>query len=245
MTKTYLLFDAGGTIVFPHMRVLCDTANKYGLNLLEEDVFRVYCELIFALDLYAKEYGALSNPYPQGVGWEFFERLGLRREALAQASKEISAYNERENLWAYTYPWVSDALKKLQEQGYCMSVLSNSDGRIRQLLTGLNLAQYFEYIFDSQVLGMEKPNPIFFEFALNKIGKTPSEVLYIGDVFYIDVWGANNVGMPAVHLDPLNLYEGWNGARITSVAALSNALEQGVFQKDAFFSAQRFRLQFS
>lgn len=227
------------------MLFLRDTAKKQGLDVTEQDIFRVYCELIYEIDIYAKENNALPEPYPEGVGWAFFEKMGLEGKALMQASKEITEYNDHENLWEFTYTWVSDALENLQEEGYQMSVLSNADGRVAQLLENKGLAKYFEYIFDSHILGVEKPNPKIFEFALNKLGKSAVEVLYIGDVFYIDVWGANNVGIPAVHLDPLRFYENWDGARITSIATLSNTLEQLFFQKDDFFSAQGLTLQFS
>ncbi len=236
MKKPYLLFDAGGTLVFPNMPFLRDTAEKYSVKVTEDDVFCAYCELIFEIDLHAKEHGILPEPYPRGVGWAFFEKIGLEGKALTQASKETTVYNEHENLWAFTYPWVSDALDKLQKQGYRMSVLSNADGRVEQLLKSLGLAKYFEHIFDSHILGVEKPNPKIFQIALKELNLLPEQTLYIGDVFCIDAWGANNVGIPAVHLDPLGLYQGWEGARVTSVAALSNALEQCVFQKDAFLA---------
>jgi hypothetical protein len=33
-----------------------------------------------------------------------------------------------------------------------------------------------------------------------------------------DVWGANRVGMPALHVDPLGLYEGWPGECIRDLS---------------------------
>lgn len=235
MKKPYLLFDAGGTLVFPKMDVLIEIATKYGLQKNENDVFTVYCELIYEMDLQTQKSGALPiPPYPKGVGWAFFEKLGLTGDKLGLAAQEVTTSNKNENFWTFTYPWVFEVLEGLRNEGYRMSVLSNADGRVKQSFVQLGLDGYFERIFDSHILGVEKPDPRIFEIALSELGLQPEETLYIGDVFYIDVWGANQVGMPAVHLDPRNLYKDWTGVHIPSVGALAAILAERAITDAAF-----------
>ncbi len=107
-----------------------------------------------------------------------------------------------------------------------MSVISNADGRVAEALHDLGLSHYFERIFDSAILGVEKPNPGIFEVALRELNLQPNDALYIGDVFFIDVWGANQVGLGGLHLDPLDLYAGWPGVHLRDVRHLPDWLAQ-------------------
>ena len=62
----------------------------------------------------------------------------------------------------------------------------------------------------------------------------------MGDVYYVDVLGANQVGMAALHLDRYGLYEGWPGYRIPTIAALPDFLAQNPDLRDeGFFPLRR------
>jgi putative hydrolase of the HAD superfamily len=66
-----------------------------------------------------------------------------------------------------------------------------------QLLTSLGIASFFERVFNSSLIGIEKPNPAAF---LNLKAAYPevSNFLMIGDGITADVLGAEAVGIPAV-----------------------------------------------
>jgi putative hydrolase of the HAD superfamily len=123
-------------------------------------------------------------------------------------------------MWTFTFDWVRKALSCLAAQGYRMSVISNSDGRTAQVFNDLDMAQYFEHIFDSKKLKLEKPDPAIFEVALRELNVSAAEVLYIGDIFFVDVLGANQAGLGGIHLDPLELYAGWPGIHLRDVRDL-------------------------
>lgn len=226
MTHPYLLFDAGGTLVFPHQEVLAQTAAEFAMKVSLDQIFALYCQIIYDIDDYARRHGELPELYPHGYAWEFYHRLGLRGSHLAAAAEKIDTYNRQHNLWAYTFPWMRAALQHLQDEGYHMSVISNADGRAAQIFRQLQLANFFEQIFDSHILGVEKPDPTIFEMALDELGLSPAEAVYIGDVFYIDTWGANHAGLAGIHLDPLGLYRGWPGVHIPDIRHLAAWLAQ-------------------
>jgi FMN phosphatase YigB (HAD superfamily) len=115
-----------------------------------------------------------------------------------------------------------------------MSVISNSDGRTTQAFGDVGLRRYFEGIFESQTQGVEKPNPKIFERALSQLDLKPSEALYIGDIFEVDVKGANWAGLGAVHLDPLGLYAGRSGVHLRDVHHLPGWLDRYVANPNAF-----------
>ena len=58
-------------------------------------------------------------------------------------------------------------------------------------------------VIDSAVVGVAKPDPAIFSFALDALGVPPSEaVLHVGDSLRYDVAGALAAGLQPVHLDP-------------------------------------------
>ena len=62
--------------------------------------------------------------------------------------------------------------------------------------------------------------------ALEQLGLDPDDAIYIGDVFYIDVWGANQAGLRCIHLDPKNLYSDWPGVHLPTIAHLPTWLSE-------------------
>ena len=51
-------------------------------------------------------------------------------------------------------------------------------------------------------MGFEKPDPRIFQAALEPLGIAPEGVLYVGDIYEVDVVGARRAGMDVVLLDP-------------------------------------------
>jgi FMN phosphatase YigB (HAD superfamily) len=51
-------------------------------------------------------------------------------------------------------------------------------------------------------VGVEKPDPRIFRLGLAQASLSPAEVVYVGDLYSVDVLGARAVGMTAVLLDP-------------------------------------------
>ena len=152
--------------------------------------------------------------------------MGLSEEAAAQAAQTAEARHEQKNLWEFTFPWTVEILDQLRGEGYRVSVISNSDGRVEEQLHNLGMRGYFERVYDSRVVGIEKPQPGIYEMALNDLELQPEEAVFVGDMFHIDIWGANRAGIPGLHLDPLGLYNEWPGAHIQDLRQLPGWLRQ-------------------
>jgi len=223
--KLYLLFDAGGTLVFPDQPFLIQKAWEHGIELTDAQLFSGYYQLIYNLDLEARKQGSFShNPWPQGYAHALFETLGMVNGVTHTVAQAAEARHCQRNLWTFTFDWVPETLLHLAAQGYRMSVISNSDGRTAKVFHDLGLAHYFERIFDSKILGIGKPAPAVFEWALRELNLQPADALYIGDIFEVDVRGANRAGLGGLHLDPLGLYVGWPGVHLTTVRDLPDWL---------------------
>jgi len=224
--KPYLLLDAGGTLLFMDQDYLSMLADTQGFQVEAKRFYDEHFRLVHWFDTYVRTHPCfppgLAKPYPQVL----FERVGVSEEAAAQAAQMAEARHEQRNLWGFTFPWVVETLSQLNDEGYRMSIISNSDGRVEQELHDMGMGGYFERVYDSDVVGVRKPEPGIYELALNDLGLRPEEALFVGDMFYIDIWGANRLGIPGMHLDPLGLYEGWSGARIQDLRQLPGWLKK-------------------
>ena len=67
------------------------------------------------------------------------------------------------------------------------------------------LKPYFVTVTDSEAVGVKKPNPKIFDYALNTAKAKPDESIMIGDNFEADVLGALNVGMDAICLSLIHI----------------------------------------
>jgi putative hydrolase of the HAD superfamily len=224
-SKPYLLFDAGGTLVFPDQRFLAQQAQAYGIELNDEQLFNGYYHLIYASDCEARRSGSfLCNDWPQDYARDLLESLGIDSTIVKAINRAVHALCQKRSLWTFTFPWIPETLDHLTAQGYRMSVISNSNGYAVRTLSDVGLARYFDCIFDSTELGVAKPDPGIFEKALHELKLRPADALYIGDIFEVDVRGANAAGIGAVHLDPLGLYAKWPGVHLPDIRFLPDWL---------------------
>ena len=61
-----------------------------------------------------------------------------------------------------------------------------------------NLLPFFDQVITSEKVGVKKPNPAIFEYAMELTGAGAHESVMIGDNFEADILGAMNVGMQAI-----------------------------------------------
>jgi putative hydrolase of the HAD superfamily len=105
-------------------------------------------------------------------------------------------------------------------------VVSNSDGRVEEALRAADLLRYFDVVIDSALVGVEKPDPAIFRAALEALDVEPGDALFVGDLYEVDVVGAQAAGMSGVLLCPGGA--GDDRCRtIHSLSALADDLLQG------------------
>lgn len=219
--KPYLLIDAGGTTVFPNPDILTHFAQIHEINLTDKMLYEGYYKLIYLLEAHNN---FPRNPWPNGYTFALLETLGLSTQNTKKMAEAVNKYHEQTSLWTFTYPWVYGALASLQENGYRMSILSNSDGRTKQIFDELKLSQFFEHIYDSKYLNYEKPDPRIFDIVLSQLRIQPKDILYIGDIFSVDVLGSNQAEIGGLHLDPLGLYRNRQGVHLDNITCLESWL---------------------
>jgi putative hydrolase of the HAD superfamily len=128
--------------------------------------------------------------------------------------------------WSVVMPETPGYLASLKERGYFLGVISNSIGTMEEQLKHVGLREYFQAVFDSAIVGVEKPHPEIFHLALASAKVAANEAAFVGDTYGTDVGGAQLAGLHGVLLDPLGAYPHAEGPRITSLPELDAVLEK-------------------
>ena len=74
--------------------------------------------------------------------------------------------------WDVIRDGTRERLQKIGER-YQISVISNADGRVQKLLEDAGLGTHLEFILDSALVGVEKPDPRIFLAATVRLGLPP------------------------------------------------------------------------
>lgn len=106
----------------------------------------------------------------------------------------------------HVFPDAYPALESLRERGLTVGAVSNWVWNLPELLHALDLVRHFDFIAASARIGYEKPHPRIFEWALERAGVDPAEVVHVGDHVDADVQGARAVGIDAVLIDRRGRY---------------------------------------
>jgi putative hydrolase of the HAD superfamily len=103
-------------------------------------------------------------------------------------------------------PGAHDVLAGLRDRGFRIGLISNT-GRtpgyaLREILNRLGLASSIDAMVFSNEHGVCKPQPSIFETLRDALDVNYDEMMFVGDNLYVDVHGAQRLGITAVHFDP-------------------------------------------
>ncbi|WP_292245767.1 YjjG family noncanonical pyrimidine nucleotidase [Mesonia sp.] len=123
----------------------------------------------------------------------------------------------------YLFEDAISTLKFLQQK-YILHVITNGFSEVQNLkLQNSNIARFFTTVTTSEEVGVKKPHPQIFEFALQKASAIPEHSLMIGDNLEADILGAENFGITAILYDE-QLTKDYNGQKIKKLKQLIELL---------------------
>jgi len=131
-------------------------------------------------------------------------------------------------IWRWPIPEAVSALQAFAEAGMPMGVVSNAGGQIAEVLVRSGVCQLgvgelvpMRVIVDSHVVGVAKPDPRIFDFALAAFdGIEPARIAYVGDSVTMDIAGGLAAGLHAILLDPFDDHAEADFPRIHSLGEL-------------------------
>lgn len=99
-------------------------------------------------------------------------------------------------------PGTMELLEYLKPK-YHLHLITNGFEEVQDTkLTLSGMKPYFETLTVSEEVGVKKPNPEIFQYALNKAHATAEESLMIGDEMAVDIDGARAAGIDTVLFNP-------------------------------------------
>jgi putative hydrolase of the HAD superfamily len=82
---------------------------------------------------------------------------------------------------------------------YRLHIITNGFEEVQQhKLEKSKIDHYFETVTNSEMVGVKKPNPLMFNFALDLAKTTKENSIMIGDNYEADILGALNIGLDAI-----------------------------------------------
>lgn len=199
-----VLFDAGNTLVRIDYAAIVEQLAHLGIRLAPEAVAQAEYRARVRLDPHLAPGISTESQLAAGYYFQYvLEELGIAEPRIVAALDGWRrSYNLPVGLWNKADPEAEDILRRLRAAGVATGVVSNSNGSVRSVLEALGLLRYLDFVLDSAVVGVEKPDPQIFRLALEVANVRPHEAVYIGDLYSVDVLGARAVGLEAVLLDP-------------------------------------------
>ncbi len=118
--------------------------------------------------------------------WMFYTHLTDQLRIADESVRDsLVAATRTSSNWDNMPSGTRAALERIRKK-FRIGVISNADGKIAELLDRCGIAECFLSITDSGIMGREKPDPVIFHAALNELGATAQESLYVGDVYSVD-----------------------------------------------------------
>jgi putative hydrolase of the HAD superfamily len=135
-------------------------------------------------------------------------RYGRLKKSFDAVSYEVSdllidklADDYIENLanFNHLFEGTFELLDYLKEK-YTLHIITNGFEEIQgKKMMNSKIHHYFEQIITSESVGVKKPNPKVFNFALTSANAKKENSIMIGDSLEADIQGAINVGLQAIH----------------------------------------------
>lgn len=219
-----VLFDAGNTLIWLDHPFIVEALREHGVKTTPERLMEAEYASKLLMDELAR--GGKTDERAKAMVYfaEMFRQAGAPESAFPALAQRMFARHAEKNLWGSVRERTADTLEELRRRGYRLGVISNADGRVEALLQSVGLRPHFELVIDSGVVGIDKPDPRIFQLAAERMGVQPSEALYVGDIYEIDVQGARAAGMQAVLIDPLEMRAGLDCDRIRTLHDLLGLL---------------------
>lgn len=217
--RKVIFFDVGNTLLFPNrVKILAPISNERHPTIEQWQALERKTKKEFDASMQG---GGVDH----GFWWMFYTHL-LEELRESNGVRDLMVTNTQNSAnWDQILPGTREALGRIG-QHFRIAVISNSDGGIERILSRCGIADCFESITDSGIVGVEKPRREIFEAALEKMNARADESLYVGDMYSVDYVGAQNAGMQAVLLDVAGAYREREVPRVESLQQLESWLRK-------------------
>ncbi|HEY3412475.1 MAG TPA: HAD-IA family hydrolase [Armatimonadota bacterium] len=228
MIKAVFL-DRDGVICHRHERrseernrAAAEMLGRPDLHITAEDEIRIFWKA-------HKETPATQvvTPEQEDAFWWRWGELLLSAQGMADgadAARELCArYPYYSMLEAY--PDVSRTLEALRKRGYRLAIISNTFPSLKASIEAMDLGEYFVAFVSSALAGVEKPDPAIYRIALETIGVSAEESVFVDDLAE-NADAARELGFTSFRLDRRSEHADWDAWTIHSLDDVVMYLEE-------------------
>ena len=206
---THLLFDFFGTLV------------EYSASRTEQGYERTFDLLRSAgtdldYETFLSRWTRVSSEFDDAAerSHREFSMVELARAFLDHSVSSVGEPLVHEFVATYLSEWNNgvryiDGLAELLERlsrDFTLAVITNTHDRelVPRHLRRMGVAPLFREVVTSVDVGIRKPAAGIFEHAIELLGTSTKECIYVGDNFEADYVGARSAGISAFLIDPMN-----------------------------------------
>ena len=225
-----VLFDFGGTLSKQQaplviQKILSDEGTTCPIGLLEKALETAWEE--DALNATRSEFRGFTRPNEK-TEYLRLNRLILTHVGIKHNEEHLARLIHEK--WAEyassvareAFEDVTPCLKKLSQINLKMGVVSNIDStrELQRGLSDLGITDYFQTIVASGEVGYAKPHPEIFRIASHDLDLPTASLVHVGDLYAVDVIGANSAGVTGILIDREDKLPNINCPRILSLEEL-------------------------
>ncbi|AKV74509.1 MULTISPECIES: HAD family hydrolase [Metallosphaera] len=104
----------------------------------------------------------------------------------------------------FLYEDAKEFLEYLNSKGVDVVLITNATRRMHDVIDSLGIKKYVKAVIASCDVGVVKPHPRIFRYALNYVAQP---AIHIGDIYELDYIGAKRAGLESLLLDRFGFYE--------------------------------------
>lgn len=221
MNYDAIFFDVGNTLFFYNYDFLRDLlAERFNVNTTNAELETAHKSALLSIvrdGITLKGHDVLSRETYK----RWFTSVGVDEDRIDSAIDAIRSHPFRHLFWARLEDGTREMLDWFRERGFKLGVISNAEGQIKRLLEHTNMDYRFDVVLDSGVEGISKPDRRIFNKAAETIGTEPSRCIFVGDLYDVDVLGAQNAGMTPILVDRTGKYKNADCLTVARVADLT------------------------
>ncbi|MBL87115.1 MAG: noncanonical pyrimidine nucleotidase, YjjG family [Winogradskyella sp.] len=221
-------------VFFDLDHTLWDFDKNSGLTF--EKIFKIN-NLDVELSTFLKVYEPINLDYWKLYREEKVTKEALRYGRLKDAFNAINinveddminhlsvAYIDHLTTFNHLFDGTLDILNYLRDK-YELHIITNGFEEAQERkMDNANIKSYFKTITNSEMVGVKKPNPKIFNFALDSAKASPTESVMIGDSLEADIEGAHSIGMETIYFDYRNLNNSNGYNRVTTLKSIETYL---------------------
>jgi putative hydrolase of the HAD superfamily len=231
---TAVLLDVGGVFLLPDRSRIRQALDQVNHSVIEDEVIdraHYNATRVFPMNLTGDE--DLRRHWDRYLE-VYAQSLQVPEDVIPEAIEHLRNEYVSGGLWTEIITGSVSGLGALVDTGIPVGVVSNSNGTIEQRLQSLEILQVgpgsgveVRCVIDSGAVGIEKPDPRIFDFALERLGMPPDGIWYVGDTPAFDVVGARRAGMKPILMDPFAVNGDYAVTCVGSLAELARKVAAG------------------